>query len=122
MQVTQIEWIVTLGVTIAVLLFDIIFIARRPHEPTFKECAIALSFYVGLAIAFGIPMYLMANTGQPFLIVVLFIIAIGVIHAVLTGIGTVLADGSMVEVATIGREGAMQGVKVGGSISDWPAR
>ena len=54
MQVTQIEWIVTLGVTLAVLLFDIIFIARRPHEPTFRECAIALSFYVGLAIAFGI--------------------------------------------------------------------
>jgi MFS family permease len=38
-----------------------------------------------LAIAFGIPMYLMANTGQPFLIVLLFIIGIGVIHAVLTG-------------------------------------
>ena len=38
-----------------------------------------------LAIAFGIPMYLMANTGKPFLIVLLFIIAIGVIHAVLTG-------------------------------------
>ncbi|MDX1891784.1 TerC family protein [Mycolicibacterium sp. 050158] len=54
MQVTQIEWIVTLGVTLAVLLFDIVFIARRPHEPTFKECAIALSFYVGLAVAFGI--------------------------------------------------------------------
>ncbi len=54
MQVTQIEWIVTLGVTLAVLLFDIVFIARRPHEPTFRECAIALSFYVGLAVAFGI--------------------------------------------------------------------
>ena len=54
MQVTQIEWIVTLGVTLAVLLFDIIFIARRPHEPTFRECAIALSVYVGLAVAFGI--------------------------------------------------------------------
>jgi tellurite resistance protein TerC len=54
MQVTQLEWIVTIGVTLAVLLFDIIFIARRPHEPTFKECAIALSFYVGLAVAFGI--------------------------------------------------------------------
>jgi MFS family permease len=38
-----------------------------------------------LAIAFGIPMYLMANTGEPFLIVLLFIVAIGVIHAVLTG-------------------------------------
>jgi tellurite resistance protein TerC len=54
MQVTQIEWIVTLGVTMAVLLFDIVFIARRPHEPTFRECAIALSFYVGLAVAFGV--------------------------------------------------------------------
>ncbi|GFG53205.1 MFS transporter [Mycolicibacterium agri] len=38
-----------------------------------------------LAVAFGIPMYLMANTGQPFLIVLLFIIGIGIIHAVLTG-------------------------------------
>ena len=54
MNVTQLEWIVTLGVTIAVLLFDIIVIARRPHEPTTKECAIALTFYVGLAVAFGI--------------------------------------------------------------------
>ncbi len=38
-----------------------------------------------LAIAFGIPMYLMANTGKPFFIVLLFIIAIGLIHAMLTG-------------------------------------
>ena len=38
-----------------------------------------------LAVAFGVPMYLMANTGQPFLIVLMFIIGIGVIHAVLTG-------------------------------------
>lgn len=38
-----------------------------------------------LAIAFGIPMYLMANTGELFLIVLLFIIGIGGIHAVLTG-------------------------------------
>jgi TerC family integral membrane protein len=54
MQVTQIEWIVTLAVTMAVLLFDIIFIARRPHEPTFRECAIALTVYIGLAVAFGV--------------------------------------------------------------------
>jgi tellurite resistance protein TerC len=54
MNVSTVEWAVTLGVTMAVLLFDIIFIARRPHEPTFRECAVALSFYVGLAVAFGI--------------------------------------------------------------------
>ncbi len=54
MNVTQIEWLVTLGVTMAVLLFDVVVIARRPHEPTTRECATALSIYVGLAIAFGI--------------------------------------------------------------------
>ena len=54
MNVSTLEWAITLGVTLAVLLFDIVFIARRPHEPTFRECAIALSFYVGLAVAFGL--------------------------------------------------------------------
>jgi tellurite resistance protein TerC len=41
-------------VTIAVLLFDVVFVARRPHEPTMRECALYLSFYVGLAVAFGV--------------------------------------------------------------------
>ncbi len=54
LNVTQAEWMITLGVTIAILLFDVIYIARKPHEPTMRECGIALSFYVGLAIAFGI--------------------------------------------------------------------
>src|SRR5690606_26181495 len=54
MNVSMLEWGITLGVTIAILLFDIVMIARRPHEPTVKECAIALSFYVGLALAFGV--------------------------------------------------------------------
>ena len=38
-----------------------------------------------LAIVFGIPMYLLTNTGEPFLIVLVFIIGIGIIHATLTG-------------------------------------
>jgi len=54
MNVTALEWGITLGVTIAVLLFDVIVIGRRAHEPTMRECAIYLSVYVGLAIAFGI--------------------------------------------------------------------
>ncbi|UPK77027.1 TerC family protein [Nocardioidaceae bacterium SCSIO 66511] len=54
MDVTTTEWLITVGVTVAVLLFDIIIVARRPHEPTIKECAIALSVYVGLAVLFGI--------------------------------------------------------------------
>ena len=54
MDVTTTEWLITVGVTIAVLLFDIVIVARRPHEPTLKECAIALSFYVGSALLFGL--------------------------------------------------------------------
>jgi tellurite resistance protein TerC len=53
MSVSQLEWIITLGVTIAVLLFDVVIIGRRPHEPSMAECAIALTAYVGLAVAFG---------------------------------------------------------------------
>ncbi|ORA22521.1 TerC family protein [Mycobacterium aquaticum] len=54
MHVTQLEWIVTLTVTIAVLLFDVVVIGRRPHEPTTRETAAYLSIYVGLAVAFGV--------------------------------------------------------------------
>ncbi|TCJ00102.1 TerC family protein [Aeromicrobium sp. IC_218] len=54
MDVSTLEWTITIAVTVAVLLFDVVVIARNPHEPTLKECATALSVYVGLAIAFGI--------------------------------------------------------------------
>jgi tellurite resistance protein TerC len=54
LSVSVLEWIVTVGVTIALLLFDVIAIARRPREPAMRECAIALSAYVGLAVIFGI--------------------------------------------------------------------
>ncbi|WP_456694914.1 TerC family protein [Aeromicrobium sp. P5_D10] len=54
MNVSQTEWFITIGVTVAVLLFDIVIVARKPHEPSMKECATYLSIYVGMAIAFGI--------------------------------------------------------------------
>jgi tellurite resistance protein TerC len=53
-NVSTLEWGITIGVTVAVLLFDIVIIAVRPHEPSFRECAIALTVYVGLAVAFGL--------------------------------------------------------------------
>ncbi len=54
MNVSSLEWFITLGVTIAVLLFDVVVIGRRPHEPSKRELTIALSIYVGLAILFGL--------------------------------------------------------------------
>ena len=54
MEVSTLEWAITIGVTVAVLLFDVVVIARDPHEPTMRECAIALSVYISAAIAFGV--------------------------------------------------------------------
>ncbi|WP_457135611.1 TerC family protein [Mycobacteroides abscessus] len=54
MQVSQLEWIITLAITVAILLVDVIVIGRQPHEPSTRETATALSIYVGLAVAFGL--------------------------------------------------------------------
>lgn len=54
MDVSALEWGITIAVTVAVLLFDVVVIARDPHEPSLRECAIALCVYVGAAVAFGI--------------------------------------------------------------------
>ncbi|WP_210504327.1 TerC family protein [Nocardioides xinjiangensis] len=62
MEVTPLVWGITVAVTVGVLLFDVVMIARRPHEPTMKECAIALSFYIGAALAFAA--YIFAAYGR----------------------------------------------------------
>jgi tellurite resistance protein TerC len=53
-DISTMEWAITIGVTVAVLVFDVVVIARDPHEPSLKECAVALSVYVGAAVAFGV--------------------------------------------------------------------
>ena len=53
-NVSAIEWAITLGVTLAVLFIDVAVFARRPHEPSKRECVTALVIYVGLAIMFGL--------------------------------------------------------------------
>jgi tellurite resistance protein TerC len=61
MDVSPLVWWLTIGVTVAVLLFDILVIGRRPHEPSKKEVSVALVVYVGLAIAFGIGVWVLAG-------------------------------------------------------------
>ena len=53
MEISTLEWAVTIAVTVAVLVFDVVVIARNPHEPSFRETATALTVYIGAAIAFG---------------------------------------------------------------------
>jgi len=51
-------WIATGVVTVAIFTFDLFIVGRRPHEPSMKECATYLSIYVGLAILFGIGVWI----------------------------------------------------------------
>jgi len=53
MNVSALQWIITIAVTVAVLIVDVAVIGRRPHEPSFGECARYLALYVLLAIGFG---------------------------------------------------------------------
>ncbi|MGN6574979.1 MAG: TerC family protein [Nocardioides sp.] len=61
MDVPTWVWWTTIIVTSAILLFDIVIIGRRPHEPSGKELSVALSFYIGLAIVFGIAVWVLAG-------------------------------------------------------------
>ncbi|RBY90656.1 TerC family protein [Blastococcus sp. TF02A-26] len=40
------------GLTV-LLLADLLYVVRRPHEPSFKEAGLWVSFYVSLAVVFG---------------------------------------------------------------------
>jgi len=54
-------WIITIVVTVGVLLVDLLVIARRPHEPSMAEVSRHLAFFVGMAVVFGICLWLFAH-------------------------------------------------------------
>lgn len=53
MDPSLLEWLVTFAGLALVLGSDLFIVARRAHEPTIREVAIRLSFYLSLAVAFG---------------------------------------------------------------------
>ncbi|TWD84685.1 tellurite resistance protein TerC [Kribbella amoyensis] len=61
MQVHDYVWYITVGVLLAILAFDVFIIGRRPHEPSTKESATAIAFYVGLAILFGLGVWMFSG-------------------------------------------------------------
>jgi tellurite resistance protein TerC len=54
MHVTTEVWIITIVALTAVLAVDLLIIGRRPHEPSMKECGIAIGVFSGLAVLFGL--------------------------------------------------------------------
>lgn len=61
MHVSALAWIITLVVLVGVLLFDVLLVGRRPHTPSVKECVIAVSVYIGLALLFGVGVSLISG-------------------------------------------------------------
>jgi tellurite resistance protein TerC len=60
-DVSALVWWVTIIVTTAFLLVDVLIIGRRPHEPSMAECARYLAFYIGCAVLFGIGVWVLAG-------------------------------------------------------------
>ncbi|HET8795639.1 MAG TPA: TerC family protein [Arthrobacter sp.] len=48
----------TFVVLISILIFDLVLVARRPHEPSMKEAGLWVAFYVALALVFAGLMFL----------------------------------------------------------------
>ena len=47
-------WITSIALLVGLLAVDVFVIGRRPHEPTMRECAVAIAFFIGLAVVFGL--------------------------------------------------------------------
>ncbi len=56
-------WWTTIAVTTAILLFDVVIIGRRPHEPSMAESGRHLAFFVAAALVFGLGVWYFAGGG-----------------------------------------------------------
>jgi tellurite resistance protein TerC len=61
MHVTPLVWWITILVTSAILIVDVFVIGRRPHEPSRRETTVALAIFVGLALVFGVGVWMIAG-------------------------------------------------------------
>lgn len=61
MNVPQWLWIVSLSVVGVILIFDVLVLGRRPHEPSKRETGTALSVYISLAVLFGLGVWIFSG-------------------------------------------------------------
>jgi len=61
-HVSPLVWWLTIGITTALLLVDVLVIGRRPHEPSRREVSVALATFIGLAVLFGIGVFIFSGS------------------------------------------------------------
>jgi tellurite resistance protein TerC len=57
MEITLTLWIVTVVGILALIALDFVTVSRKPHEVMFREALLWSIFYIGIAVAFGIAMF-----------------------------------------------------------------
>ncbi len=61
MNVPQWLWITSLTVVCVILVFDVLVLGRKPHEPSKRETSIALTAYISLAVIFGLGVWIFSG-------------------------------------------------------------
>ncbi|WP_433270328.1 TerC family protein [Actinosynnema sp. CS-041913] len=61
MQLPTWVWIATLGGIALVIALDFYLVARNPRDPSFRESLVSVVFYVGLAVLFGLGVWVFAG-------------------------------------------------------------
>lgn len=59
MHVHAYVWIITILVMGALLFLDVMVLGRKPHVPSTKECAAFVGVFVGLAVLFGLGVWIL---------------------------------------------------------------
>ena len=62
MDVPDYVWLLTVAGIVALLVFDFFFHVRKAHTPTLREAAIWSSLYVGIAILFGLGVWVLGGS------------------------------------------------------------
>ncbi len=57
--VFEVGTFIVLGI---ILLFDLLLVVKRPHEPSMKEAGLWVGFYVGLALVFAVLMFVFTGS------------------------------------------------------------
>ena len=64
MTVSPTAWVVTLVLIAALLVFDYVFHVRTAHTPTLRESSIWSAVYVGVALLFGVAVWLLGGSAM----------------------------------------------------------
>jgi tellurite resistance protein TerC len=62
MNVSVAVWALTVGLVVGLVLFDFVFHVRKAHVPTLREAAVWSAVYVGIAVGFGIAVWIVGGT------------------------------------------------------------